>query len=225
MLIFQIVIHYLIMKPNSKEPNKERIWRIILLLVLTGAVFIFFVSTHKLSGPNWREDYITALGAGLLIAGACFCLGALTGFLFGIPRIINSNPSATPLTSSRGTVIQNDNLVQISDWLTKIIVGVGLTQVNEIPLIFDRLGNLLGPCFSKTPETPDSISSAIALSIVMYFLILGFIACYLWTRFHFSEMLEEALEIDEDGQGPLQVTATAQVTQWHGAEAPAEGTD
>lgn len=186
------------MKNTKKTPDKEQIWRIIFLLGVAGAAFLFLVSIHKLDNHYGFFAYLITLGTALLIAGACFSLGALTGFLFGIPRIINNN-NAPALTSSKGTVIQNDNLVQISDWLTKIIVGVGLTQINEIPNVFNMLGRLLGPCFEKSGESRDvQVSAAIAISIVVYFLILGFIACYLWTRFHFSEMLEDTLDTDEE---------------------------
>lgn len=188
------------MKNTKNRKDKENIWRIIFLLGVAGAAFLFLVSIHKLDNKYGFFAYLITLGTALLIAGACFSLGALTGFLFGIPRIINNN-NAPALTSAKGTVIQNDNLVQISDWLTKIIVGVGLTQINEIPNVFNNLGRLLGPCFEKTGKGEDvEVSAAIAISIVVYFLILGFIACYLWTRFHFSEMLEDTLDEDDNVQ-------------------------
>jgi len=212
---------------TKKSSNKENIWRIIFLLGAAGIIFLFLVSIHKIDFKHGFFDYLITVGTALLIAGACFSLGALTGFLFGIPRIINNN-NAPALTSAKGTVIQNDNLVQISDWLTKIIVGVGLTQINEIPNVLDRIGKMLGPCFEKTAENGDArVSAAIAISIVVYFLILGFIACYLWTRFHFSEMLEDTLDDDEDlpviEKVPEPVVVPVTEVSTTGTETPATG--
>jgi hypothetical protein len=63
-----------------------------------------------------------------VIAGSCsFLGGGLVGFLFGIPRSASSG-QATPT----GEYQANSNLVEVSDWLTKIIVGVGLVQIGRV---------------------------------------------------------------------------------------------
>ncbi len=121
---------------------------------------------------------------GLLIAGTAFALGALGGFLFGIPKSITN--STTPVKG----YLDNDNLVQISDWLTKIFVGVGLTQLTKIPRYLQSLGDYLKDSWGG--DTTASISS---VCLVMYFLICGFLMSYLWTRLYFRKMLYDA---DED---------------------------
>lgn len=178
----------------TKSTQENWIWRALFILAAAGMIFMAFVS---LSGGTFffKENhnvlnYFVTFGISLLISGACFCFGGLAGFLFGIPRIINSTSPERP----KSTVMQNDNLVQISDWLTKILVGVGLTQLYEIPGLLRKIGNFLAPCFSYT-----NTGSAIAISLVLYFLILGFMASYLWTRFYFSEMLEDAINDDDGG--------------------------
>ncbi len=175
----------------SKSTNENWIWRAILILAGAGVVFVGFVSVRGGIFFSKHEilNYFVTFGIALLISGASFCFGGLSGFLFGIPRIINS----TSAQQTRSTVMQNDNLVQISDWLTKILVGVGLTQIYEIPNFLKKIGDFLAPCFSG-----DNTGAAIAVCLVLYFLILGFMACYLWTRFYFSEMLEDTIN-DTDG--------------------------
>lgn len=54
------------------------------------------------------------------------------GFVFGIPRI--NTTDAVVIGRPPRLVRPNSNLEQISDWLTKILVGVSLTQL----LILER---------------------------------------------------------------------------------------
>ena len=89
-------------------------------------------STLEAKAKNiWDEQryhstklYLITLGTALLIGFSCFSIGAFCGFLFGIPRIISSSGSSSTALDdkSKNLIFHNDNLVQISDWLTKIIV-------------------------------------------------------------------------------------------------------
>jgi hypothetical protein len=63
------------------------------------------------------------LGAGVAIAIASAATGYLLGFLFGISRSLQGGDSSE---SNSQSFPGNTNLEQISDWLTKILVGVGL---------------------------------------------------------------------------------------------------
>ena len=72
------------------------------------------------------------------------CLGNLIGFIFSI----GSNKSANPLSSAKAAV-SNDNLVQISDWLTKAIVVIFLLEVYRMPEFFSKLARIAGPPFSN----------------------------------------------------------------------------
>ncbi len=70
-----------------------------------------------------------AIAVALFIAGAASAAGMFVGFLFGIPRSLQREPQTggalNKVQSSNGQYAVNTNLEQISDWLTKIIVGVG----------------------------------------------------------------------------------------------------
>ena len=88
--------------------------------------------------------------AGPILWGfACFTIGSMVGFLFGIPRILQreqpqggtdpaTTATRTPPSESEGqhgaySLRINTNLEQISDWLTKILVGAGLIQLQTLP--------------------------------------------------------------------------------------------
>ena len=124
----------------------------------------------------------------VLCSGAFMAIGWGIGFLFGVPRA-----SATDKTT-------NTNLEQISDWLTKVLVGVGLTQLQKIPAQLGLLANYIAKDYGA------SGSSVFALSMGLYFSALGFLTGYLLTRLALQE------DFDKVDGGNVQVNAgTAQV--------------
>ncbi len=134
---------------------------------------------------NYKLFFITC-GTCLLIAGACFVSGAFTGFLFGIPRIIQKS------NEDKNIVMHNDNFVQISDWLTKIIVGIALTEIYTIPAFLYKIGEKISPTINSGAINEKS-SKIVAIAIVLYFLILGFLTVYLWTRIYFGNILKDEM--------------------------------
>lgn len=62
--------------------------------------------------------------------------GSSLGFVFGIPRTLQHDVPATQVEADvdKGAVKYqiNTNLEQISDWLTKIIIGIGLIEMRNI---------------------------------------------------------------------------------------------
>lgn len=186
---------------NNKDPMtpEEKIWKYLGITTIVGISFICIVSTKAIVilEPPIRHFYLTnaryyltAVSAAMLVAGSCFCIGGLLGFLFGIPRLIN-NPVETDNIKDKNQIIENDNLVQISDWVTKIIVGVGLTQFYQISTSLMELGVYLSPIF-KCGLLIDDSAKIVAIVIVLYFLVLGFLCAYLWTRLYFSKMLAKS---------------------------------
>jgi len=144
-------------------------------------------------------DKWEVLAIGLLTAASAFAVGALLGFLFGIPRSIAA-PAST--TSKDGTenkdgaeepeAVQhfaaNTNLEQISDWLTKILVGVGLVQIHEVGGAIEDLADGLAPGLG-----PQGFSVAVALLVA--FSITGFVSAYLFTRLRLQGAFELASAI------------------------------
>lgn len=81
----------------------------------------------------------------------------------------------------------NTNLEQISDWLTKIIVGIGLVQLGKMPEYVNRLGDYFGDCFGDAPG-----NAAIAVVVIIAFLVLGFLVGYLITRLYVTGAFKRA---------------------------------
>jgi len=142
--------------------------------ILAGVVILVFFT---MQGSNRLQS----LAIGLLVAGAALAAGILIGFLFGIPRTLQrEGPKDTANGNAPGEAYGvNTNLEQISDWLTKIIVGVGLVQLTVIPGKMRGLSDYLATAFGA-PAVP----SATVITIICYFGIFGFLLGYLWTRIY-----------------------------------------
>lgn len=125
----------------------------------------------------------------LLLSGAMLLIGIFLGFLFGIPRAVQSDAPATvdPATGQAVRGFQaNTNLEQISDWLTKILVGVGLTQLTTIPTHISTFGSTFKGAVGGWAPEPFTIS------IGLFFSIVGFMIGYLWTRLDLERELVDA---------------------------------
>jgi hypothetical protein len=134
------------------------------------------------------------LAVGLMTGAAAFGVGALAGFLFGIPRAL-AQPPIVGQTADGGTQYgPNTNLEQISDWLTKILVGVGLVQIGQLGTAVDKLAD--GPA-----ESLGSNGHSVAVMLLISFFIVGFLSGYLYTRLHLQRVFEpfkEALKKQEE---------------------------
>ncbi len=143
---------------------------------------------------------VTSTGFGRCLAGAAWLSGALTGFLFGIPHARDGVTEPSPPVAKKdgaddgsGTVGEasrykpSTSLEQISDWLTKIIVGVGLTQLNKIPGKLDGLAGYIANGIG-----PDPANKPFALAVIIYFLVCGFLFGFLWSRLDMMRAFAEA---------------------------------
>jgi hypothetical protein len=107
----------------------------------------------------------------LLWSCACLMLGGVVGFLFGAPATDG-----------------NSQLHQIADWLTKIVVGLGLTQLNKIPGKLQAWADYIAKGGQLDPT--NKISSTFALAIILYFTVAGFMAGYLLMKVFLNKYLD-----------------------------------
>lgn len=114
-----------------------------------------------------------------LFMAAFAVVASILGFVFAVPR---ARAGVTVAETERYET--NDNLVQISDWLTKLLVGVGLVELRGLPSGLERLGEFLGGGMAIATATAYSVAA------VVYDSGLGFASGYLWTRLRFRPLLE-----------------------------------
>jgi|HubBroStandDraft_6_1064221.scaffolds.fasta_scaffold285791_1 hypothetical protein len=183
----------------QKEKNRSK-W--LTRLVLVAAFGMAVILVYAIQFGNWTSGRVaTTASVGFLAAGAAWLTGALVGFLFGIPHMREGErgakkptEAATPSAAETPAVLQPESpyqpstsLEQISDWLTKIIVGVGLTQLNKIPGKLDGLASYIAAGLGG-----GDTAKGFALGIVIHFSVCGFLFGYLWARLYLLEAFRAA---------------------------------
>jgi hypothetical protein len=142
------------------------------------------------------DGFLTLVSVGVLLAGASLLVGGTLGFLFGIPRTLQQESGAADANGTKGEAPSgartidyrvNTNLEQISDWLTKILVGVSLTQVGNIRQGLGALSAFAARGLGSGPH-----AQVFAFALLSYSTVLGFLFGYLWTRLFLAGALRQA---------------------------------
>jgi hypothetical protein len=156
----------------------------------------------------------------MLCSGAASFVGGLVGFLFGVPqsnadresstRIVEaaqtdsrqvgqpgaeehldetraaSGVAATEREAPRGSGLRrNTNLESVSDSLTKGLLAIGLSQLFNIGEWADRVGSTLGASLG-----PGTDGKVVALTVLTYGTVAGFLFGYLATRIYLTGVFE-----------------------------------
>ncbi len=154
-----------------RNDNSRSKWRFYLGISIAAGVGA--VALHT-GGNSQARDF----SAGFLLAGASLFIGVLVGFIFGIPK--TSKPSAgssNPVQSNTDVAYSlNTNLEEISDWLTKMLVGVGLVQLTAIPGYISRIASYWETSIGR------HFPAAYVAALIAFFSLTGFLIGYLWTR-------------------------------------------
>ena len=148
------------------------------------------------SGVRW-----SVFGTALIIASAAYFTGGIVGFLFGVPRTVQGSAPFKRGTQYRA----NTNLEQVSDWLTKIIVGIGLVQVGHIVPALSKLADSM-----KAPLGGQASSAAFGLGLTISYALLGFFYFYFWSRSLFKRELgiDDTPRQQNDAEEPDQSAET-----------------
>jgi len=142
--------------------------------------------TKILSSWDSAFSVISVFGVGVLVAGGSFFLGALLGFLFGIPKMISQPAGGDNTARTSQQYRANTNLEDISDWLTKIVIGVGLVELSAVPSLLDMYAKMIAPALGGVPS-----SGAVAIAIFLFYSLVGFLIVYLATRGYMESDLEK----------------------------------
>jgi len=165
-----------------------------------GAAIIGFIGLVLYAGlPTGAAAPVRVVTTFVFFASACTVCGWLLGLLFGIPRTL-ARPQPAPLAEKAGgtdgsgkenaapaqtgaapaaTSRVNTNLEDISDWLTKTLVGVGLTQLYFVPhYVWQSAAKI-----STAAGLGDSTGGqTLFLSLFLFFAPAGFWLGYVGTR-------------------------------------------
>lgn len=181
-------------------------WLIFLTLFVIVLLLIFL-----------QYNPINILLTFLLVAGASFAGGAALGFLFGLPRaekyrFIKKEDNVH--NSKEYEYSDNTNLEEVSDWLTKIIVGLALIKLNTIINWIDKASHSIQNVFISNISNCDKclvINGYVFgyCTIILYFLA-GAGLCYLWARTNlsliFTKSKKDQMEIEKQQRYPISLS-------------------
>lgn len=152
-------------------------------------------ASTQTAAPKAMPTGLAIFACGLLLALAAALVGGLIGLTFGIPKTVKVEaPPGGAAAVADGTqkrhndYSSNSNFEEISDWLTKILVGAGLVQIGAIPGAVDGFASRIGESGILGPA-----GMIVAPSLVIAYSIAGFGLSYLWARIYMGRELVGAL--------------------------------
>ncbi len=181
------------------------------------ALFIWSWSINGIEDGGHKLSGFSVFAVAMICSGAASLVGGLLGFLFGIPRSTESSvvrrqstpagagpevvaSESAPTTASMSSTTRlsstaerpqllrvNTNLEDISDGVTKVLLGAGLAEAGNLVAGAGRLADFLGPSFG-----PGSAGKAVAVATIIYGALEGFFAGYLATRLYLTAAFERA---------------------------------
>ena len=178
--------------PDRGGPDDE-VPRLFWWLPVAGLAAVL---AYSITQGFFTTKSLVVLSTASISAGAALLVGAFLGFLFGYPQ--RSSAAQGTARASAAFFELNTNLAQVSDWLTKILIGIGLVELGGLVDRLSDVGSALGSQLGKSEAT-----EAFATGLVIYFLVAGFLLAYLWTALRFARMLEVARRALEPPPAPL----------------------
>lgn len=188
-------------------------------------IVIFSLSRSGLGTDGSLKAFMAAASVPFALLMCSTMIGLLLGFLFGIPRsvqragaasekdgVVTVTEQAPPGDLRRRpgpAFITNTNLEEISDWLTKIIIGLSLIQFKEIvAFIVSAAEHAAAFMEARGLAQPyDGIAPVpFLISLILTGLFGGFLFSYLQTRVRLTllfitaqHVIERGLEEEEAG--------------------------
>lgn len=182
---------------------------IILYVVSTVGPHLRYISVGLLTAC---AAYLIGALAGLVLAIPRFVSSGAYRYqtsTLGINRLSNQNPDgpspadaepkSAEVTGELGEeqkegprFVPSSNLAEISDWLTKLLLGAGLVSLTRLgePLkeLIDNVARGLGGTTASGGVTESAV--VIAGAILITYVVLGFLGGYLTTSFWYAIALE-----------------------------------
>lgn len=183
---------------------------VVLSAALALGLVLLVAGAFTLPGFRAVPAWLWALG---------FCAaGLLLGFIFAIPRVpptvaraegavgeaaADGGAGSDKASRAGGTDSAprppetipteiNSNLVEVSDWLTKIIVGVGLVELKALPGYAESLAGFVARSLGMTNPVGDALAGGVSMAgaLMLYFSVLGFLGGYLLTRVYLAAIFK-----------------------------------
>ncbi|SFJ70593.1 hypothetical protein SAMN03159338_2249 [Sphingomonas sp. NFR04] len=162
-------------------------------LILLVALFAASVTASQATGSTG------AIGICGLIFLSAATAGALVGFIFAVPRVLSNKRETSQVEGVRARVLgTNTNLERISDWLSTMLVGVGLSQLTNFNGLLVQFRFFLAET-AKVYMVAGRPSAGVIPAVGPFVLVLGaasgFLFMYLMTRLVLVGFFKESEEM------------------------------
>lgn len=191
----------------DKNSDEQTFWRVIvstLLAYLFGLILLSAASGDGITLAAMRPlAQGIVVGVAVAVVGGLlgFLFGISRSFQPQAAGRTENNKPASPTKKTRATgnssrpnqsgtadesapnrrsdiSSTNNNLVEVSDWLTKIVVGVGLVQLNDIVVWLGEVGNKIGQGAGLT----EPVGTSFGVAIILLNFGVGFLVTYIYAR-------------------------------------------
>lgn len=163
--------------------------RLIRRLIITDIIFLMFATFAS-------QNEIVVFSA--VLAGNV--VGAIIGLLFAVPKQATTIDSNAAAKGHRVVILANTSLEEVSDWLTKTIIGAGLVSWRQILGQLDQSGRILGE--AVTTYGPN-VSLAGGVAVLVASSALGAFISYLWFARHWPAELADTVRTSHGILGAL----------------------
>ncbi|CAN7378918.1 hypothetical protein [Rhizobium sp. LjRoot254] len=202
-----------------------KIFRWLCIVVAIAIPFASF-SSH---GAVW----INAIGLSFSVFLAAALSGGLIGFIFSVPyvnkvtKVVESDGDKAAADGATTTAVleqrqpllrSNSNLEKISEWLTTMLVGVGLSQINYIFEGLKKFGEFFAPMDTMKIDGVDVVVAHMKYAgpvVLVAGLTIGFLGVYLYTRLRISYLfhhVEREFNSDNGANATLTVEESKTLT-------------
>jgi hypothetical protein len=174
-----------------------------------------FVGVYAILFIHGRDIHQTSLAA--LTTLAMFGIGNLIGFILALPRVATEAATpAAPAPGSRTTIPDtqpkpspigsNNNLVDISDWITKSVLTLSIANWDKLIPALERAAAYLAVEDSRFARTE-------AMAIIIGYVSIGLLFAYITTRTVITPLIrdsipvlspQDAKAVDDAGRGAVQ---------------------
>ena len=150
---------------------------------------------------SFKENKIFVIFSILTVIAAFFIAGCVLGFVFGIPKKYQNKQAAVqldkdgkPLQPTDPNYTDNSSLEEISDWITKIIIGLSMVQFKTILSMIADAAEHINTSLKGALCTDQSCHLnfyVFSYALIIFYPIVGAIIGYLWTRIEFPYILDQ----------------------------------
>lgn len=194
----------LVVSPAEPSSLRSRLWESVghtsfwlaFLAVSAPLVGTVWIVVYSFSTPGAHWTY---LGVGMLTSLAAFAVGCFVGFLFGIPRVVSSGQLRQAQSSSAaGMTAQaapSTNLAEVSDWLTKLVLGAGLVQLTHLGgPIGDLIDHVAAGLHAAGAAAPVDEAATVMAGVILFgYSVIGMLDGYIVTTIWYQKKLQNSV--------------------------------